>query len=275
MGPNKLANPRIAYDKCPLCSSHEIRKVFHASCTAHPAYNEALPDTITSAVCESCDHVFTDGYFSDEALKVVFGTTLENQKLGYDLENQRLVSARMLDRVVPFRDKGTWLDVGFGNGALLLTAAEYGFVPVGIDLREDNVKALRGLGIEAHRSDLSTLDHEGRYDVVSMADVLEHMPFPRQALQRVQRLLKCDGILFLSMPNTDGALWIALDNNQINPYWGELEHYHNFGRRRLYALLEECGFSPLRYGVSERYRACMEVIARKRADESGPARRID
>jgi hypothetical protein len=29
-------------------------------------------------------------------------------------------------------------------------------------------------------------------------------------------------------------------------------------------LLREIGFEPLRYGISERYRACMEVIARKR-----------
>lgn len=33
--------------------------------------------------------------------------------------------------------------------------------------------------------------------------------------------------------------------------------------RRLYELLEEHGFEPLHYSVSERYRACMEVIARR------------
>lgn len=42
-----------------------------------------------------------------------------------------------------------------------------------------------------------------------------------------------------------------------------LEHCHNFGRSRLWALLEECGFKPAEYGVSERYRACMEVLAIK------------
>jgi hypothetical protein len=44
---------------------------------------------------------------------------------------------------------------------------------------------------------------------------------------------------------------------------GSIEHYHNFSRSRLYALLRETGFEPVRYGISERYRACMEVIARK------------
>jgi hypothetical protein len=48
-----------------------------------------------------------------------------------------------------------------------------------------------------------------------------------------------------------------------NPYWSEMEHFHNFGRSRLYSLLEEFGFRPERYSVSERYKACMEVIAVK------------
>jgi hypothetical protein len=55
-----------------------------------------------------------------------------------------------------------------------------------------------------------------------------------------------------------------LERERKNPYWGELEHLHNFGRRRLYALLEETGFCPVRYGVSQRYLASMEVVARRK-----------
>jgi hypothetical protein len=61
----------------------------------------------------------------------------------------------------------------------------------------------------------------------------------------------------------ESMLWKAMDRQRANPYWAEIEHYHNFGRSRLYALLREMGFEPLRYGISERYRAGMEVIARK------------
>ena len=61
-----------------------------------------------------------------------------------------------------------------------------------------------------------------------------------------------------------GRFWRLLDAAKVNPYWGELEHYHNFSRARLYALLKECGFEPIHYTISERYRVCMEVIARRR-----------
>ena len=79
--------------------------------------------------------------------------------------------------------------------------------------------------------------------------------------RHVWGLLRPGGIAFLSMPNADSFLWQFLTRNGANPYWGEIEHYHNFGRRRLIGLLQECGFEPVHYGVRTRYRACMEVIA--------------
>jgi hypothetical protein len=62
----------------------------------------------------------------------------------------------------------------------------------------------------------------------------------------------------------DSIVWRALDAAGTNPYWGEIEHYHNFTRARLNALLEDCGFASLDYNISERYRSCMEIVAARR-----------
>ena len=153
---------------------------------------------------------------------------------------------------------------GFGNGSLLFTVQEFGFDPVGIDLRKDSVAAMRAFGIEAHNTDLERFEDRQGFDVVSLCDVLEHMPYPTVGLERAHALLNEGGLIFVSMPNTDSTLWRDLDARNVNPYWAELEHYHNFTRKRLYRLLEETGYEPLRYGVSERYRVCMDVLARKR-----------
>src|ERR1041385_9257645 len=127
-----------------------------------------------------------------------------------------------------------------------------GFDPVGLDLRPTSVEAMRKLGFEAHCLDVTAFDSPNRFSVVSMADVLEHMPFPKDGLGAAYRLLAPDGVLFVSMPNYDCAAWRLLDIVKANPYWGELERYHNFGRARLYALLDECGFEPLHYAISDR-----------------------
>jgi protein O-GlcNAc transferase len=259
----KIDPARTLYLCCPLCASTELLPIRVADCSGHPLYHPDTPPTIQWKQCTACGHVFTEGYFSDKALDLLFSKTNEKQQLGFDLEKQRHVSARMIERVLPFQSGGDWLDVGFGNGSLLFTATEFGFTPVGLDLRKDNVSQLSNIGVEAHCVDISELKQESRYSVISLCDVLEHMPFPAKGLTAAHRLLKSGGVLFLSMPNMDSILWGALNNSNSNPYWGELEHYHNFGRKRLYQLLEEFNFEPVRFGISERYRVCMEVVAIK------------
>ncbi len=260
--PDAGPNPRIPFEHCPLCEGNDIRLHRTADCSAHPLYHPAISPTMNWMRCETCAHVFTDGYFSSETAALVFGKVNQHQEPGWDMEEQRTVSSFIVDRVAQYMADGVWLDVGFGNGSLLFTAQEWGFTPVGVDLRQQSVEALQKHGIEAHCVDIAEWDPPERFSVVSLADVLEHMPFPKRALATVKRFLRPDGILFLSMPSFDCALWRKLDAENACPYWSELEHFHNFSRPRLYALLAETGFKPLRFNVSYRYLIGMEVIAR-------------
>lgn len=255
---------RISYEACPLCESRNIRVARSADCSRHPLYRPGIASTMTWLECASCFHVFTDGYFDAEALDFLFSKTQVTQTVGHDMERQRAVSSRMVEWIANHVVGGDWLDVGFGNGSLLFTAEEFGFRPVGVDLRKSSVDALQRLGYEAYCMDLAKLPAAERFSVISMADVLEHMPYPKAGLEAAHRLLKQDGVLFVSMPNLDNMLWRLLDANKVNPYWGEIEHYHNFSRKRLFALLESHGFRAFKYRVSERYRVCMEVLAVKR-----------
>jgi SAM-dependent methyltransferase len=238
--------------------------LFHiGDCSEHPSYDKSLSSELHWKKCHECSHVFTDGYYTPEVCDIIFSKVPEGVEVGYQIEQQRPISARMIERVLPFVSSGHWVDVGFGNGSLLFTAQEYGFTPIGIDLRPDSVTMLASLGIQARCEDLTELKLDAECAVISMMDVLEHMPYPRQGLEAAERLLSSDGVLFLSMPNSENVLWDLLDKVDANPYWSQMEHYHNFSRSRLYDLLRESGFEPTRYGVSERYRVGMEVVAAK------------
>jgi SAM-dependent methyltransferase len=255
--------PRILFEGCPLCKSRNAAMLREADCSRHPLYCSVIAPTITWMRCNDCSHVFTDGYFSPEAAAIIFEKTHDNQKPGSDFERQRYISARMVASVAQYIKGGSWLDVGFGNGSLLFTAEEWGFTPIGIDLRPSSVERMKQLGIEASCIDIAAFEGENRFSVISMADVLEHMPFPRDGLAAARRLLLPEGILFVSMPNYNCAAWRLLDANNANPYWGEIEHFHNFSRSRLYTLMKDMGFEAIHYGISERYRVCMEVILRR------------
>jgi len=253
---------RIAYTACPLCDTPAPQTpIVTADCSRHALYQSPLDPQMRWLQCPACLHMYTDGHYTDAALELIFGQVQDNQRVGHDLENQRAISARMIDRVLPWAHAGAWLDVGFGNGALLLTAAEYGFEPVGLDLRADNVDTIRQLGVQAHCTRMEDWPQPGRFSVISLCDVLEHMPWPAQALRTAHAMLRPGGVLLLSLPNADSVLWTLLSLNRANPYWSELEHYHNFGRARLERLLADCSFDVVRYAVSERYRVGMELVA--------------
>lgn len=260
-----MFNELIPYQACPICDSRRFEVKVRADCSNYLLYKKPLSPTMQWQQCMDCGHVFRDGFFTEAAFDVLFQDSHPGQRAGEDYERQRIVSARMVDRVVPHMQDGIWLDVGFGNGSLLLTAAEFGFIPLGLDLRQQNVDALNALGINALNKDFTAVNLDPRASVISMCDVLEHMQYPLLALRSAHRNLCDGGVLLLSMPNLDSPLWKMLDRAGKNPYWGEMEHFHNFGRGLLYKALGQCGFTPVQYGISERYRACMEVVALKAA----------
>lgn len=255
-----LQHSRIKYSCCPLCDSASLRTVRTSSVAGHPRYKPELPAEMTWMACTACGHELADGYFDDAALALIFSQSNPGQQVGEVYEQARWIAARMVQRVARHVAGGRWLDVGFGNAALVITADEFGYEAVGLDLREQEVSTLRGLGFEAHCRLMEDFQPDRPFDVLSLADVLEHMPFPKKGLRAAHGLLRPGGALLVSMPNADAFVWRGM---AANPYHGEIEHYHNFGRRRLYELLRESGFEPCEYGVSERYRACMEVIARR------------
>ena len=169
----------------------------------------------------------------------------------------------MIENVLPYKSNGVWLDVGFGNGSLLLTAQEYGFEPIGVDLRKDGVLALKSLGIEAYCDYVENIEFEKSISVVSMMDVLEHIPYPKEVLLAMHSKMDKDGCLLISCPNSESWIWKFLTRQNQNFYLNTIEHYHNFSRTRLASLLNECGFNVIKYGVSERYRSGMEIVAQK------------
>lgn len=256
------------YSGCPLCESTDILPVAKINCTGHAMWHEPLEQFIPWVRCGHCEHIFTEEYFTDEALTVLFENTHHQQVTGTDIEYQRSPSAKLVERVVNalgLPDDRLWLDVGFGNGSLLMTANEFGFNVFGVELRKKNVEAIRNFGFPAYHGTLESAAENGVFTskpaVISMADVVEHEPFPRDVLRCARSLIDDPGVLLVSMPNASAPLWGLMNANNANAYWREIEHYHNFTRETLYAELARAGFKPFSYAVSDRYRCGIEVLA--------------
>lgn len=253
---------RVFFRTCPLCESRDVQGFVGADCSNSRLYRATLVAEVSWLQCANCNHVFTEGYFDAETRAQHFAKTTTQECVGFDMENTRIAASRIVERIARHApQEGVWADVNFGNASLLFAAAEWGFEPFGIEWRRDNAEVLRGLGIRSFLGKLEALDFDEKFSVITIRDWLDRQPYPQEMLRAARRLLRKDGIIYLSLPNTGSMVWNFLHANQANPYWSEVDLVHLFSRERLCALLREQGFKPVYFNIGEHSRAYMEVIA--------------
>ena len=146
---------------------------------------------------------------------------------------------------LPWRGEGKVLDVGCGAGGNLKTLQDQGWDPYGIEISEVAAAHARQLVTEnIHTGTLESAPFSANsFDLVLMSHSLEHLPSPVDALRRIHRLLKDDGLLVVSVPNLN-----SLEFKLFGPWWFHLDpprHLYHFGKRTLSRLLEQTGFRPV------------------------------
>lgn len=88
----------------------------------------------------------------------------------------------------------------------------------GIEIQPEMAQRARAKGYDVLEGTLETADiseHEGRYDIVSMNHVLEHVLDPEEVLRRCFRLLKPGGVLIGQLPTVD--CW---ERRIFGRFWG-------------------------------------------------------
>jgi SAM-dependent methyltransferase len=104
------------------------------------------------------------------------------------------------------------LDVGCGTGGNLAALRQFGHVE-GLDHSEEALRFCRarlGPDFPLHRGELPGGLPEGRFDVVTAFDVLEHLPDPVSTLRAICQVLEPDGTLVCAVPAFP-FLWSAHD----------------------------------------------------------------
>lgn len=221
--------------RCKICQNHSGNKI-------HTAYEMqfGLREPFDYVECESCgclqikeipkniEKYYPENYFPYRLIKNpkknTIRTFLHRQRSKYCLFGS--------NKIWPFRSKKyssfSWfkktkvkfdssiLDVGCGNGRLLNRMQRSGFHNLmGVDpFIKENVFYQNGVKIL--KKEIVNL--EGQFDLIMCHDSFEHMPNPRDVLQKFYELLKPNKFVLIKIPVASsfawrhyGVNWFALD----------------------------------------------------------------
>lgn len=136
------------------------------------------------------------------------------------------------------------LDLGCWVGFLLAEARERGWEVVGVEPSQfASAYARDRLGLDVRTGELlSSPLALAHYDAVVMGDVIEHLPRPGEALDRMAALLRPGGLAWMALPDAGSLVARALGGR----WWSVIPtHVQFFTRGSIRTLLERHGWTVL------------------------------
>lgn len=238
---------------CQLCGGAERTLAF-----AEPPYQIFR--------CDGCGLVYVTPRLSGAALRAVYGEaywrsdTPKTKGYADYAKDAPLYLKTFRQRFKLLQDHlGTRplrvLDVGCAAGFFLRVCRELGHDGFGVEISRPIAEiATAELGEDkVWIGDLdSAVEHGPRqvfaphsFDLVTMWDVVEHVPDPQALLRRARTLLKPDGLLVIETQNVQSRF-----AKMLGPRWQHYkheEHLYHFDPNTARALLDQGGFDLVRW----------------------------
>jgi 2-polyprenyl-3-methyl-5-hydroxy-6-metoxy-1,4-benzoquinol methylase len=198
----------------------------------------------------SCGLIFINPRLSAEAYAQYYDEAYFTGKKDYHSEAQFAPSFEqtylpfvdlILRNQVVRKDRGKYLDIGCATGHLVAIFKRLGWDATGIDVSEYSTKygrEVRELNIIT--GTLVDVSFPTNYfDLISMIDVVEHLPNPKEYIVEVARILAPGGTFVLTTPNA-GCLIAKLRREKWWSY-SKFGHLHFFTIPTLSKLLAHAG----------------------------------
>jgi len=194
--------------------------------------------------CLRCGFLFIPSVFRQQINFTQYKsseTAREVAKADLWIKRQRnLLRYRLIRKLHP---SGRLLDIGCGFGHFLLTGREMGYRVHGIEMSRNNAEFIRGqFGIPVVEGDFLRIPLKTEYDVVTLWDTLEHMDRADLVLEKVSRVLKPGGAVYIQVPQSDSFFARLLRDR----WWAVgLDHVNYFSGTTIRLLLRRYGLDVI------------------------------
>ncbi len=235
-------------DACPICDRAEV-----STYTIVFGYPYGKCGFCGHIYCQTPPNAFAieNLYRSDSLLKSAQSKIYLDENLFLKrLENIARPKVNFVQDVINklgINKSGKWVDIGSGAGDILLAAGELGWEALGVesDLEECNFAKSKGMKVlNEAMSEKNSASLLCDAQVVSLFNVLEHLPDPKGFLANIASALK-EGFLVFEVPrhpslsSLSAELFPDMACRHIYPP----DHLHIFSENSIDALLKETGFN--------------------------------
>jgi SAM-dependent methyltransferase len=197
---------------------------------------------ITAAVYECADCAFLQCAELDDVTHFYEGLEDEGYESGRG--RRRLQLRRILERVGHYRPGGRLLDVGAASGILVGEAQQMGYRAEGMEPSRWLHQKAAERGLPVHQGTFPNASCEGRFDVVTLIDVIEHVTQPLPLLRALRSAVAQEGILAVVTPDVR-----SLAARMFGWHWWHFRvaHVGYFDRSTLELATRRTGFTPVAF----------------------------
>jgi SAM-dependent methyltransferase len=204
------------------------------------AFGTALDDLVR---CERCEHRQVARLPSDAHLLALYHDAWSDDYVR-EAAGQRHTARATLDLLERHARRGRLLDLGCWVGFLLAEARERGWEVQGVEPSAvASAYARDVLELPVVEGELLGAPLDGApFDAIVLGDVIEHLPDPGRALDRIAGRLAPGGALLLTLPDAGSALARRMGRR----WWSVIPtHVQHFTRGSLTTLLRRHGYEPV------------------------------
>ncbi len=233
---------------CPLCKADDFT-IF----LVRRDLNTSLPGDFRLVRCNVCGLVYLNPRPTQESFSSLYPDNYDqyiepaqHSSSGVTQFGRTYGLRKRVLAVTQHREAGKLLDIGCAKGEFLLAMRDltrwdvFGVEPsLGAS---EYARTQAGLNVQTGALEQANYP-DGFFDVITMWNVIEHLPDPLSTLKFIHRLLKPKGLLVFNTPSLDS--W---DARLFGPYWIGFElprHYVVFSRKTLRDMLQTAGFGIL------------------------------
>lgn len=224
--------------KCNFCSSSEYKNYdTESDWTIVECLNCDFLYTNPRPTIESLPSYYEESYFADERHFDKF-----YNKDGTIKEVVTDYTNRIIDVESFVEKRGNVLDVGCARGAFLNVLKNRGWSSYGVEISQDAVNLGTELyGVDLFCGTIEKFETDKKFDVICMYQTLEHVPNPKEVVEKSHSLLNKNGVLVIEVPNVQ-SFDMKISKKRKHLSYDLPRHLNHFTPELLKSEIEKIGF---------------------------------